>query len=98
MTQPQKSMDGFVPRRSGTPLNRYQELSSTHTKTLRDSSRPGLERTPLRTTEPVLPKTDVGTLERSHDLGGLTRTDIDESLRELDENPPVEKKRSKGLA
>lgn len=90
-------MDGFIPRRSGTPLNRYQALSRPRTP--QNPSHRGLERVPAQpAAKPVDPvvsaRPDTGTLERSHGLG-LERVDIDEALRELDDAPPVKKKRSK---
>ena len=99
MTRPQKSMDGFIPRRSGSPLNRYQVLSRQHS--LKDPSHRGLNRTSVRTVDGVKPgnpvASDASTLEQSHEYG-LKKSDIDETLRELDDNPPVQKKRTKGMS
>ena len=85
MTRPQHSIDGFIPRRpgAGAPLNRYEKAANR--------SRPttfGDIQSNVRSK-----KENVG-LERSQ-TDGLTRADIDESLREIDDTPPVKPKKSR---
>lgn len=79
-------MDGFIPRRPGAPMNRHQAVGS------RSASPSGLTPPASR------PKNmaEATGLTRSAGLG-LTRTDIDESLKNLDETPGVKGKR-RGLA
>ncbi len=82
MTRSTHSVDGFIPRRPGASFNRYQEISGP---------------SQLRPSEPSVfaeqpTKHDASTLERSSKIG-LTRADIDESLREIDDTPPPKKKR-----
>lgn len=83
------SIDGFVPRRTGSQLG---ELHDTHAL-----QRVGIESTPVDRT---LHSGDnvqeiVGNVRPQQAIG---RTDIDESLREIDDNQPVKKphKRQKG--
>lgn len=81
-----QSVDGFIPRRpGGAPLNRYQEMTA-ESKSLRTT------KSSLSDNELELEKS--APLERSKE-GGLTRTDIDEFLSEIDEQDIEPKKTAK---
>jgi LCP family protein required for cell wall assembly len=82
MKRSRSSVDGFIPRRSGTPLGRPQGGEDT------PQPQHGL-RSPSE--RPVRPD-GTGTLERSKTLG-LARTDIDESLKQIDDSKPIEEKK-----
>ena len=84
MTRPRNSVDGFIPRRPGAPLNRYQDISRSP-RTLSN----GLEMPSGRPTA-----NESAGLDRSNNIG-LPRTDIDESLKEIDDTPPQKKSRRK---
>lgn len=85
MTRSSNSVDGFIPRRPGASFNRYQEVSDPSKKTSADESDAFSEK---------LAESDASTLERTGTMG-LTRADIDESLKEIDDTPPPKKKRRK---
>lgn len=82
MTRSSSSVDGFIPRRPGASFNRYQEVSDP-------SKRPSDE--PDAFSEKPT-NGDASTLERSGTMG-LTRADIDESLKEIEDTPAPKKKR-----
>jgi LCP family protein required for cell wall assembly len=81
MTRSNNSVDGFIPRRPGASFNRYQEISSPS----ESSDEPDAF-------SEELTSSDASTLERSGTMG-LTRADIDESLKDIDDTPLPKKKR-----
>jgi len=84
MTRPKHSIDGFIPRRPDAPLNRYEQIVR----------QPASSRTQQVVHEIKKVEQELPGLTRSNTTG-LSRSDISESLREIDETPPVEKKRRK---
>lgn len=85
MTRSRHSMDGFIPRRpnADAAANRY-ERSGDQTTLARPSSD--------SQKKPIKHETPTPGLKPSS-LGGLSRSDIDESLREIDDTPASSKKR-----
>lgn len=84
MKRSRNSVDGFIPRRPGAPIGRHH-----------NDSHDAQPQHGLRVPEDR-PKSSegTGTLERSETFG-LARTDIDESLKQIDDSQPAveEKKR-----
>lgn len=83
--RPNHSIDGFIPRRQGTPLDYHQGGKSGHDGALTrlETAAPSASRAEL----------DAGRLQRSQDMG-LTREDIDKTLRDIDDTP-AQKNRAK---
>ena len=90
MTRPRHSIDGFIPRRpdAGAPINRY-ERSGHQTRFSRKQE-------PQPVKKPLVSSAANSGLERSSGLG-LTREEIDESLREIDDDAPSAKKKNRRL-
>lgn len=88
MTRPQRSMDGFIPRRSGASLGRQQTL----TRQAQGRRVPQPAKTHGLEGASSLVDSKDSKLERAGPTG-LTRADISQSLRDLDDTPPVVKKR-----
>lgn len=86
MTRSTNSMDGFIPRRPGAPLNRHQQPNSI------DESVSRLQ--PLRPPESTV---EAPVLTRQTNYG-LTRADVDESLKDIDDESPKRGSRKGGLA
>ncbi len=89
MTRSRHSMDGFIPRRpnADTPANRYERSGDQTGLVRRVPLEKAGQKSSSRTHEDPAP----GLAPSS--LSGLSRADIDESLREIDESPAPEKKR-----
>lgn len=90
MTRPRNSVDGFIPRRSGAPVGRNQEMGEQLRPLSTASSAP--RPLPPEKKAPVAP---AHGLTRSGTVSGLSRADLDESLKDLSDTPPVPKKRRK---
>lgn len=93
MTRSRHSIDGFSPRRpaSGVPINRYERSGNQTLGSLEGRQ---------ATEEQAIASAEISGLERSN-LGGLSRADIHESLRDIDDEgrKPVKKKsRALGLS
>jgi len=79
------SVDGFIPRRSGVELGDAHKKQSSHPITTATPQRRVTKATPAR-------RAAVGTPRQSQLIG---RSDIDESLRDIDTEIPEDKKLSK---
>lgn len=87
------SIDGFVPRRASKAM----DLGASHAKSERKnqdgvSLHDGLR---LRNTQVNDKRSSTSALERLHSDGGLTRADVDESLKSIDNEPNEVRKTSK---
>lgn len=90
MTRSRHSIDGFVPRRpdAGAPINRYERIGN------QDGF---LNRRQLPPLEKPGGSEKVPGLERPTTATGLSRTDIHDSLREIDDTLPAVRKRGRKL-
>lgn len=88
MTRPRHSIDGFIPRRPESPLNRYERSGQQVDFSRRQQPKPVQKEASTDVRRPGLVRTNQG---------GLSRADIDDSLRELDEVPSQKSKKRRSL-
>lgn len=90
MTHPRHSIDGFIPRRpdADAPINRYERASHQTRFSRRQEPQPAKK--------PLVDSVKASGLERTS-KSGLTREEIDESLREIDDDEPSVKKKKRQL-